>query len=87
MNGRHPDVLIGTTEPGLHFSPPEILKRRKGMKKWLKVVGGVVLTLVGIWLIVIFAPQVLEFLKGVVGILVAVMGLIILAIGISELKE
>lgn len=57
------------------------------MKKWLKIVGGVVATAVGIWLIVIFASKVLMFLEGIVGIAAAVVGLIILAIGISELKE
>jgi len=57
------------------------------MKKWLKIVGGVIATVIGIWLIVIFAPDVLIFLKGIVGIVAAVVGLVILAIGISELKE
>ncbi|MCK4418313.1 hypothetical protein KAV79_00705 [Candidatus Aerophobetes bacterium] len=57
------------------------------MKKWLKIIGGVVATAVGVWLVVIFASKVLIFLEGIVGIAVAVIGLIILAIGISELKE
>ncbi|MFQ5835400.1 MAG: hypothetical protein ACE5HR_05715 [bacterium] len=57
------------------------------MKKWLKILGGAVATAVGIWLIVIFAPMVLIFLQGIVGIAAALVGLIILAIGISELKE
>jgi len=57
------------------------------MKKWLKIIGGVVATVVGIWLIVIFASEVLMFLEGIVGIAAAVVGLIVLAIGISELKE
>ena len=57
------------------------------MKKWLKILGGAVATAVGIWLIVIFAAQVLRFLQGVVGIVAAVVGLIVLVIGISELKE
>ncbi len=57
------------------------------MKKWLKILGGAVATAVGIWLIVIFAPMVLTFLEGIVGIAAALVGLIILAIGISELKE
>jgi len=57
------------------------------MKKWLKIVGGAVATAVGIWLVVLFAPKVLVFLEGIVGIAVAVVGLIILAIGISEIKE
>lgn len=57
------------------------------MKKWLKILGGAVATAVGIWLIVIFAIQVLTFLQGVVGIAAAVVGLVVLAIGISELKE
>ncbi|MCD6317854.1 hypothetical protein J7M02_02165 [Candidatus Aerophobetes bacterium] len=57
------------------------------MKKWLKIVGGVVATAVGIWLIVVFASKVLMFLEGIVGIVVAVVGLVGLAIGISELKE
>ncbi|MBE0478362.1 hypothetical protein IBX65_04490 [Candidatus Aerophobetes bacterium] len=57
------------------------------MKKWLKILGGAVATIVGIWLIVIFRYDVLSFLKGVVGIVAAVVGLIVLVIGISELKE
>jgi len=57
------------------------------MKKWLKIVGGAVATAVGIWLVVLFAPKVLVFLEGIVGIAVAMVGLIILAIGISEIKE
>ncbi len=57
------------------------------MKKWLKIIGGVVATAVGVWLVVIFASEVLIFLEGIVGIAAAVIGLIILAIGISELKE
>jgi len=57
------------------------------VKKWLKIIGGVVATAVGVWLVVIFASKVLIFLEGIVGIAVAVIGLIILAIGISELKE
>ena len=57
------------------------------MKKWLKILGGAVATAVGIWLIVIFAPMVLIFLQGIVGIAAALVGLIILAIGISEIKE
>lgn len=57
------------------------------MKRWLKIIGGAVATAIGIWLIVIFAPQVLRFLQGIVGIAAAGVGLVILAIGISELKE
>ena len=57
------------------------------MKKWLKIIGGVIATAVGIWLIVIFASEVLIFLKGIIGIAAALIGLIILAIGVSELKE
>ena len=57
------------------------------MRKWLKILGGAVATIVGIWLIVIFAVQVLRFLQGVVGIIAAVVGIIIMVIGISELKE
>jgi len=57
------------------------------MKKWLKIIGGAVATAVGIWLIVVFAPRVLVFLEGIVGIVVAAIGLIILAIGVSEVKE
>jgi len=63
------------------------LGKEQKMKKWLKIIGGAIATVVGIWLIVIFAPRVLLFLEGIVGIAVAVVGVIILAIGISELKE
>ena len=57
------------------------------MRKWLKIIGGVVATAVGICLVVVFVSEVLIFLKGIVGIAAAVVGLIILAIGVSELKE
>jgi len=57
------------------------------MKKWLKIIGGALATAVGIWLIVLFAPTVLIFLQGIVGIAVSAVGLIILAIGVSEVKE
>jgi len=57
------------------------------MKKWLMVIGGAICTVIGIWLIVIFAPQVLLFLEGIVGILAGAVGGVILFIGISELKE
>jgi len=57
------------------------------MKKWLMIIGGAIATIIGIWLIVIFASQVLIFLKGIVGVAAAVIGVIVLAIGISELKE
>ena len=57
------------------------------MKKWLKIVGGVIATAVGIALIVIFASEVLIFVEGIVGIAAVLIGLIILAIGVSELKE
>lgn len=57
------------------------------MKKWLKIIGGLVATAVGIFLIVIFAPQVLELLQGVVGIIAAAVGIILVVIGISESKE
>ncbi|MCD6231588.1 hypothetical protein J7K28_03000 [Candidatus Aerophobetes bacterium] len=57
------------------------------MKKWLMIVGGAIATIVGIWLVVIFASSVLTFLKGIVGVAAIVIGVIVLAIGISELKE
>lgn len=57
------------------------------MRKWLKVIGGAAIAAFGIWLIVIFAPQVLFFLEGIVGILAGVTGGVILFIGISELRE
>jgi len=57
------------------------------MKKWLKIIGGGVVLAVGIWLIVIFAPRVLTFLEGIVGIAAGTVGGIVLAIGISEFKE
>ncbi len=57
------------------------------MKKWLMIIGGAIATIIGIWLIVFFASQVLIFLKGIVGVTAAVIGIIVLAIGISELKE
>ncbi|MCD6575287.1 hypothetical protein J7K97_06395 [Candidatus Aerophobetes bacterium] len=57
------------------------------MKKWWKILVGAVATAVGIWLIVIFAVQVLQFLQGIVGIAAAVAGIVVLTIGISELKD
>ena len=57
------------------------------MKKWLEVIGGTIAIIVGIWLIVLFAPRVLTLIEGIGGIVVGVGGGIALAIGISELKE
>ena len=56
------------------------------MKKWLMLVGGAICAVVGIWLIVIFASQVLLFLQGIVGILAVVVGAVVLFIGISEFR-
>ncbi|NQS90050.1 hypothetical protein HQ584_09695 [Patescibacteria group bacterium] len=56
------------------------------MKNWLMAIGGGLIIVVAICLIVIFAPQVLLFLEGIVGILVGIAGGIILAIGISGVK-
>ena|GEM_PF-1093425 len=56
------------------------------MKNWLMAVGGGLIIVLAVWLIVIFAPQVLFFLEGIVGILAGIAGGIILAIGISGVK-
>jgi len=56
------------------------------MKKWMMVLGGVVLVIVAIILIVIFAGQVLEFLQGIVGILAGLAGAILLFIGVSDIR-
>ena len=39
-----------------------------------------------VWLIVIFAPRVLFFLEGIVGIIAGIVGGVILTIGISGIK-
>jgi len=57
------------------------------MKKWLRLIGGVIGVVAGIWLIVFFAPQVLTLLEGIVGIFVEAIGIIVLFIGISELRD
>ena len=56
------------------------------MKNWLMTIGGGVIIVVAIWLIVIFAPRVLFFLEGIVGILAGIVGGVILTIGISGIK-
>ena len=57
------------------------------MKKWLMIIGGAIAVIVGIWLIIVFAPRVLTLLQSIVGIVVGAVGGIVLVIGISELKE
>ena len=57
------------------------------MKKWLKIVGGLIAIAVGIWLIVLFAPEVLQLLQGVVGIVAAAVGIVLLVIGVGESKD
>ena len=56
------------------------------MKNWLMTIGGGLIIVLGVWLVVIFAPQVLLFLEGIVGILAGIAGAVILAIGISRVK-
>ncbi|MBE0479271.1 hypothetical protein IBX65_09205 [Candidatus Aerophobetes bacterium] len=56
------------------------------MKNWLMAIGGGAIIVVAIWLIVIFAPQVLVFLKGIVGIAAGIAGGALLAIGAGGVK-
>ena len=56
------------------------------MKNWLMTIGGGLIIVLGVWLVVIFAPQVLFFLEGIVGILAGIAGAVILTIGISGVK-
>ena len=44
------------------------------MKNWLMTIGGGLIIVLGVWLVVIFAPQVLFFLEGIVGILAEIAG-------------
>ncbi|MDI6889186.1 MAG: hypothetical protein QMC78_05840 [Methanocellales archaeon] len=57
------------------------------MNKYLEILLGLVLVVLGAYGIYYFLGDVLTFIKGVVGIVVLVVGIIILAIGILELKE
>lgn len=57
------------------------------MRNWLMALGGGVIIGVVIWLIVIFAPQVLLFLEGIVGIAAGIVGGVILAIGASGVRS
>lgn len=57
------------------------------MKNWLFAIGGGVIIGAAVWLIVIFAPQVLLFLEGIVGIAAGVVGGIVLVIGVSGVRS
>jgi hypothetical protein len=56
------------------------------MKNWLMAIGGGLALIVGVWLIVFFAPRVLVFLEGIVGILAGGVGGVLLFIGIDGIK-
>jgi len=57
------------------------------MKNWLIAIGGVLTVILAIWLIVIFAPRVLLFLEGIVGILAGIIGGILLFVGIEGIRS
>jgi threonine/homoserine/homoserine lactone efflux protein len=56
------------------------------MKNWLMAVGGALALILGIWLIVFFAPRVLVFLESIVGILAGIAGGVLLFLGIDGIK-
>lgn len=57
------------------------------MGKVLSILIGVVLLVVGIWLIYIWWPQVWEFVQAGIAITAVIIGLGALAFGISELRS
>ena len=57
------------------------------MKNWLMAIAGGAIMAAAVWLIIIFAPQVLLLLEGIVGILVGIAGGVILAIGAGGIKS
>ncbi|MHC1585276.1 MAG: hypothetical protein ACXQS7_03300 [Candidatus Syntropharchaeia archaeon] len=57
------------------------------MNKYLEILLGIVLSILGAGGIYYFRGDVLVLIKGVVGIVVLIAGLLILAIGISDLRE
>jgi len=57
------------------------------MKNWLMAIAGGAIMAAAVWLIIIFAPQVLLLLEGIVGILAGIAGGVILAIGAGGIKS
>ena len=57
------------------------------MNKYIWILIGLVLVLLGISGIWFFRYEVLSFIKGVIGIIVLMIGAIILVMGLSELGE
>ncbi|MDD2778014.1 MAG: hypothetical protein PHS47_01370 [Methanocellales archaeon] len=57
------------------------------MNKYLWVLLGLVLVVLGLCGLWYFRDDVLSFIKGVIGIIVLMIGAIILVIGVSELRE
>ena len=56
------------------------------MKDWLAAIGGVLIVSLAVWLVVTFAPQVLLFLKGIIGVLAGMTGVIFLFFGIQGIR-
>jgi len=56
------------------------------MKSYLMAIRGALVLALGIWLIVFFAPRVLIFLEGIMGILARIVGGILFFVGIDGIK-
>ena len=56
------------------------------MKDWLATIGGALIVILAVWLVVTFAPQVLFFLKGIIGVLAGMTGVIFLFFGINGIR-
>lgn len=57
------------------------------MNKYLEILLGLVLVVLGAYGIYYFLGDVLTVIKGIIGIVVLVIGIIILVVGLFELKE
>jgi len=57
------------------------------MNKYLEILLGLVLIALGAYGIYKCLPEVITFIKGVIGIVVLFVGITVLAIGVLELKE
>lgn len=64
-----------------------IMDDKQNLSQWFKVILGLIIILVGIYLIVLLRYDVWTIIKGLAGPIIALIGLLIFMIGISDLKE
>jgi len=52
--------------------------------KWIKVIGGLLLIAIGMYSYILWLPQLMDFIKGGLGIVLILVGLLAIAIGSVE---